>query len=457
MADAPDLRLERLASWRARGHCAFIPGEVIDLARSVPSAYASRVPALILGPMLRYVGEECAHIWVETDSPCQVEVLGATAPTFHVAGHHYALVRIDGLANNEVYEYEVHLDGDKVWPDPASEYPPSRFRTYPKGEELQVVFGSCRVAAPNEEPHNLSKDDDPEGREVDALRGLAKRMLDQPFEDWPELLLMLGDQVYADETSPKTKEFIRSRRTVDGPAGEDVLDFEEYTQLYRESWSEPPIRWLLSTVSTAMIFDDHDVHDDWNISATWLDQMRTGPLWDEHIIGALMSYWVYQHIGNLRPRALDEDELFSRVHAVDDAGPLLRDFAMKADREPTGTRWSFYRDLGDTRLVVIDSRAGRVLDPGARSMLDQTGVELAGGDGHRRVRPPAAGHLAALAADARPARPRGLERGRLRRRLGQARRLGGREGAPGRRPRALGRVSRVVHAAGRAAAGGGRR
>ena len=43
---------------------------------------------------------------------------------------------------------------------------------------------------------------------------------------------------------------------------------------------------------------------------------------------------------------------------------------MKADREPDGTRWSFYRDLGDTRLVVIDSRAGRVLEPGARSMLD---------------------------------------------------------------------------------------
>ena len=55
--------------------------------------------------------------------------------------------------------------------------------------------------------------------------------------------------------------------------------------------------------------------------------MRTGPLWDEHIIGALMSYWVYQHIGNLRPRDLDDDELFQRVHEVDDAGPILRDFS----------------------------------------------------------------------------------------------------------------------------------
>ena len=100
---------------------------------------------------------------METDSPCEVEVLGTKTPTFHVAGHHYALVRIDGLTGNEVYEYEVHLDGDKVWPEPDSEYPPSRFRTYPKEKPLQVVFGSCRVAAPNEAPHNLPKDEDDRG------------------------------------------------------------------------------------------------------------------------------------------------------------------------------------------------------------------------------------------------------------------------------------------------------
>ncbi len=32
------------------------------------------------------------------------------------------------------------------------------------------------------------------------------------------------------------------------PPGETVANFEEYTRLYRESWSEPHIRWLFSTV-----------------------------------------------------------------------------------------------------------------------------------------------------------------------------------------------------------------
>jgi len=75
------------------------------------------VASLVLGPLLRYVSETCAVIWVETDGPCQVEVLGTAEPTFHVAGHHYALVRAGGLEPGTSYEYEVHLDGERAWPD----------------------------------------------------------------------------------------------------------------------------------------------------------------------------------------------------------------------------------------------------------------------------------------------------------------------------------------------------
>ena len=36
-------------------------------------------PQLVLGPLLRYVGETAATIWVETDRACQVEILGHQA------------------------------------------------------------------------------------------------------------------------------------------------------------------------------------------------------------------------------------------------------------------------------------------------------------------------------------------------------------------------------------------
>ncbi len=39
------------------------------------------------------------------------------------------------------------------------------------------------------------------------------------------------------------------------------------------------MRWLLSTVPSCMIFDDHDVIDDWNTSAAWLADMRATDWW----------------------------------------------------------------------------------------------------------------------------------------------------------------------------------
>jgi hypothetical protein len=67
---------------------------------------------------------------------------------------------------------------------------------------------------------------------------------------------------------------------------------------------------------------------------------------------------------------LAADELFAQVISVEDGAPMLRAFALKASRETDGTQWSYRRRLGSNRLVVIDSRAGRVLRGGQRSMLD---------------------------------------------------------------------------------------
>ena len=337
-----------------------------------------RMPRLVLGPLLRYVSDAEATVWVETDTRCEVAVLGRTASTFCVAGHHYALVLLDGLEPGSTLPYEVHLDGVASWPPPDDPYPPCVIRTHTHDESLRLAFGSCRVSVPHEEPYVLSKDDDPRGREVDALLALVERMRHEPSSEWPDAFLLLGDQVYADEVSPETKKLIASRRGPGGAPPDEVGDFEEYTSLYRESWSDPALRWLLSTVSSAMIFDDHDVHDDWNISEAWIAQMRAKPWWEERIVGAYMSYWIYQHLGNLSPTRLYDDPIFCAVQDTDaDSEQLVREFARTCAREIAGARWSFARDFGRTRLVVLDSRAGRVLTEGRRHMLSDREWEWA--------------------------------------------------------------------------------
>jgi hypothetical protein len=181
---------------------------------------------------------------------------------------------------------------------------------------------------------------------------------------------MIGDQVYADEDAPRTREYIRRRRDTSGEPGEHVQDFEEYAHLYGETWGDPNIRWLFSTVPVAMLFDDHDVHDDWNTSRAWVEEMRAKPWWEEHIAAALASYFVYQHLGNLSPQELRDSRLLARVKEAGDAWPLLQEWACEADEEVDGSRFSNARSLGRTKLVMLDSREGRVLTPHARRMVD---------------------------------------------------------------------------------------
>jgi hypothetical protein len=119
-----------------------------------------------------------------------------------------------------------------------------------------------------------------------------------------------------------------------------------------------------------MVFDDHDVHDDWNTSQEWVDHMRATGWWDERITGAFMSYWIYQHLGNLSPADLESDEWYAAVRQPGDAADRLRQLAWRADRAVATAQWSYKRDIGPVRLVMVDSRAGRILEPGARSMVD---------------------------------------------------------------------------------------
>jgi hypothetical protein len=327
------------------------------------------VASLVLGPLLRYVGRTQATVWVETDAACRVEILGQAAPTFEVRGHHYALVPLTDLPEGAVTEYEVRLDGEPVWPLPSGGHPPSAIRTREGEDHARLVFGSCRVGAPQREPYTRPPAEE-HGFGVDALWAYSRR-LQAGIEPWPDGLLLCGDQVYADEVSPETLEFIRARRDTSQPPGEEIADFEEYTRLYREAWSDPDIRWLLSTVPSLMIFDDHDVIDDWNISWQWLTDAREEPWWRARITGAFMAYWVYQHLGNMAPPELDGEAMYQTAIAADgDVGPELERFAERADRESAATRWACCRDFGRSRVLVVDSRAARVLDDDHRDMVD---------------------------------------------------------------------------------------
>ena len=120
-----------------------------------------------------------------------------------------------------------------------------------------------------------------------------------------------------------------------------------------------------------MIFDDHDVIDDWNTSPT--GSRRCAPA----LVGRAdrqlpdRRTGCYQHLGNLSP---EEPRRGRVLPAVARRRRRRRRSCATSPSAPTaeaaGARWSYRRDFGRVRLVMVDSRAARVLEQGARSMVD---------------------------------------------------------------------------------------
>src|SRR5262245_7780862 len=166
---------------------------------------------LLIGPLLRRVVGTRATVWVETSAPAVVAVRAAggasgTAPTFSAYDHHYALVVVEGLAPDSAASYEVLIDDEMVWPVPKSNFPPSVIRTRAvddRNQPVRLIFGSCRETTQHAATRQLPPD---------ALDAYARRLIVglEPAA-WPDLLVLLGDQVYADVTSPTVKRLLKRR------------------------------------------------------------------------------------------------------------------------------------------------------------------------------------------------------------------------------------------------------
>lgn len=58
------------------------------------------------------------------------------------------------------------------------------------------------------------------------------------------------------------------------------------------------VRRLLANIPTYMIFDDHDITDDWNLSAEWKMTVNNTPMGKHVVANGLCAYWLFQGWGN---------------------------------------------------------------------------------------------------------------------------------------------------------------
>ncbi len=120
------------------------------------------------------------------------------------------------------------------------------------------------------------------------------------------------------------------------------------------------IRRLLANIPVYMIFDDHEVTDDWNLNPAWEARMYNNPFGKRMVSNALAAYWAFQGWGNdpgkFDDAFMDTIEVHLNQHQASSAEADAFD-AQMLDRQ-TVDRWSYTLPTKPF-TVVLDTRMHR--------------------------------------------------------------------------------------------------
>ena len=153
-----------------------------------------------------------------------------------------------------------------------------------------------------------------------------------------------------------------------------AADFAEYAYLYQRAWTTAHARKAMAHVPSFMIFDDHEVTDDWNFNRKWVGIVHEKDdlyrMWPYTMTDALAAYWVYQGWGNLSPEDAKTDpraQILERCRANGtDALPELRRLILSRSvappsATPTSPRltWYYKLPIASPQVIVMDDRTER--------------------------------------------------------------------------------------------------
>jgi phosphodiesterase/alkaline phosphatase D-like protein len=304
---------------------------------------------LRVGPLVRATSVTSVVIWAEFAQPCRVTLsatldtspgqppIQVTTRTISIGGHHYAAPQLQGLEPARWYHYLLETsalaasDSDQTTSAPDTSVDMLQcFRTLDVAEAraektLRVFYGSCR---------RLNQ---PERDTLDALGQWLMQQSDQREQVWPHVLLLIGDQIYADE--PPTPLVQMRPQMKDGASS-----FEDFASQYSYVWNTTAnVRQALACIPTYMICDDHEITDGWNGTPTWRAQMLQSGR-EQMLIDGTVAYWVYQGWGNLDQQEATHPLLQIMKEAEqsgEDALEVLRTCVQQAIFGDTDLHWHY--------------------------------------------------------------------------------------------------------------------
>jgi len=220
--------------------------------------------------------------------------------------------RRDSLVARRTADPGYDLQPDSVW------LPQSLLKRLDHGNEaLDFAVASCRFAASRVDRE-----------QADRMFGRLRELLDPDPEDpscprdggkpqaRPSLLVLTGDQIYADATAGMFDP--KSHR-------------ERFYDSYREAWTAPNAREVLRRLPTYMMMDDHETGDDWHPAEPDREGLREA---------GLVAFAEYQ-----------------LAHSPRDVGPLCAPRSAAPGGARRAHEYSF--DAGGFPFFVCDTRSER--------------------------------------------------------------------------------------------------
>lgn len=405
------------------------------------------LPSILAGPTLRKIDEQGLHLWLATSTDTSLEVsvyqdesiLPSQTKTNTIQLGERLFIKLIHVAMDSPLPADCPLSYDLTNTDltPYLYAGEQRIGFIWRPAIVSLLHGSCRKA------HHGYKTMDSRTNVGDGIDQADQHLGQTTITDWPSLMMLSGDQIYADDVAgpmlyairqavallgikedvipdsnhvlqndpfyycrekllPHTEEADEARKQffkgkkkpvfTTETAHNHLISLAEVVCMYLLVWSPtlwrhlslerptsitddthserydqelkaisefvkglPPVQRVLAHIPTAMMFDDHDVTDDWNLTAEWETTAYSTPL-SKCIIGnALFGYFLCQGWGN-KPEQFDQSFLERAQQAIihngeapyDDFITELLDF----------DQWH-YEWATQPKLVVLDTRTHR--------------------------------------------------------------------------------------------------
>ena len=256
---------------------------------------------IVVGPVIGKVTDKMARVAIEVDSAAAVTCIvtdGAGAPVKvkqQLEGGRFKAFELTGLKAET--GYDVSFQG-------AAGPVAGKFRTMAKAPvKMNIGAVSCNFT--------IRRGD------TDLWEDLRDRYVDRGKLS---LLLHVGDQIYGDNAFQEAMAILGGRPA--GTAAQQAQILELYRRLYRMTWRHPPTREVLARVPNLMIWDDHEIRDDWGSKKTDYD-----PNSPEYHVGTLarQAFREYQRQLWDDPVSPPADGLEDHAHAWGQVGVLLVD------------------------------------------------------------------------------------------------------------------------------------